>query len=133
MKKELEIVIKEIKQEMDIRLKRPNDSNPDSYMGWCKEASEIALEILHKEKYTEYQLGKCFIDDVDHWVVFNKIKYDSSTPYYSGVIDMTAIQFHNDPNVKDYQTEFKRYTFGKIPDEHSKKHYMVKNEDVPLN
>ena len=115
---------------MDIRFKGPSVLNPSSYMGWCKEASEIALEILHNEGYDYFKLGKCFVEEVDHWVVYTDVKYEGDNIYYSGVIDMTAIQFHNDPNLKQYISEFRKYSFGKVDDDHSKRYYKVKPEDL---
>ncbi|WP_217227828.1 hypothetical protein [Desertibacillus haloalkaliphilus] len=124
--------IDNIKNEIECRLKRNNSKQSDRefYIGACYDASEITLELLHQYGYNKYKKGVCWINEVDHCVVYEDLKYDGDRPYYSGVIDMTAVQFHGEEGLEDYHQEFCKYKYGKIPDHHSQKHYKVKKEDL---
>ena len=118
-----------IKNEIDKQLNRINSplNDRDFYMGQCYDASDIALRELEKKGY-EYKKAVCYLnkeDLADHCVIYKKIKKYKGRPYLSGVIDFTAIQFHDEPGLEDYQKEFKKYKYGEISDKHSRKHYSI--------
>ncbi|WP_377520075.1 hypothetical protein [Priestia megaterium] len=98
------------------------------YSGYCIDASKRTLAMLHSAGYTQYKIGKTEIgyDDelkITHWFVYEG--FDTINGHYIGVIDMTAVQFHNPDNsyIEDFIDDFKKYSWGSIPDSHSRKHY----------